>query len=85
MNKYTAERDIKQIVGSPCEVFQMGADVEVMWEDTSLTFAHLAAISELFGTEAIDIRNEAMPGGCDTCDYGTGVITTLTVRGVDLD
>ncbi len=41
-----------------------------MYEAPSLGFAKLQALSQIFGTNEIDVDNWST-SGCDTCDYGS--------------
>lgn len=36
-----------------------------------ISFANMKWLSDLLGTEKIDIRNEDYSLGCDSCDYGS--------------
>lgn len=36
-----------------------------------VSFANMKWLSDLLGTEKIDIRNEDYSPGCDSCDYGS--------------
>ncbi len=36
-----------------------------------ISFANMKWLSDLLGTEKIDIRNEDYSPGCDSCDYGS--------------
>jgi len=49
-----------------------GYELEVsdMYESPEITFKDMMALSEIFGTTAIDIDNVIGWGGCDSCGYG---------------
>lgn len=51
--------------------------VEQMYEYVKMGFATLQAISDILGTEKIDIYSQDSRGGCDTCDYGSSYEITL--------
>ena len=57
-----------------CKVKKIDRGYEIsygyMYESPNLSFAILMKLSELFGTEEIDVDDFAY-GGCDTCDYGS--------------
>lgn len=52
--------------------------VEQMYSFVSCNFSHLKRLSELFGTEKIDVDDWSM-GGCDTCDYGSSYVRTFQI------
>lgn len=80
MNKYQATRKIERIVGSDdVLVQQQGADVKIAWSYAPLKYSHLADISEMFGTDCIDVSTAAQYS-CSGADF-----VELTLRGVDLD
>lgn len=51
--------------------------VEQMYEYVKMGFPTLQAISDILGTEKIDIYSQDSRGGCDTCDYGSSYEITL--------
>ena len=57
-----------------CRVEKIDRGYEItygfMYESPNLSFAILMKLSELFGTEEIDVDDFAYKG-CDTCDYGS--------------
>lgn len=50
-----------------------------MYEAPTLNFSALMKLSELFGTENIDVDNYSR-GGCETCDWGSDYGHTIQVR-----
>ena len=63
--------------GDYCEVESIPSDESgfrlhfgAMYESPNLGFASLKALSDLFGTEDIDV-DEYRWLGCETCDYGS--------------
>jgi hypothetical protein len=48
-------------------------DIEIaqMYEYVKMGFPTLQTISDILGTEKIDIYSQDSRGGCDTCDYGS--------------
>lgn len=48
-----------------------------MYEYVKMGFPTLQAISDILGTEKIDIYSQESSGGCDTCDYGSSYEITL--------
>lgn len=52
--------------------------VEQMYSYVSCNFSHLKRLSELFGTEKIDVDDWSM-GGCDSCDYGSSYVRTFQI------
>lgn len=51
-----------------------------MYGAPSLSFKELKAVSELFGTDDIDVDNYRQEG-CETCDWGSDYGHTIQVRG----
>jgi hypothetical protein len=49
-----------------------------MYESPVINFARLKALSDLFGTEAIDVDDYAN-AGCETCDWGSDYGHTIQV------
>lgn len=56
----------------------MGAMYESPCGSGGLTFAKLKEISELFGTDKIDVDDYAI-SGCETCDYGSDYGHTIDI------
>jgi hypothetical protein len=50
-----------------------------MYEAPLLNFSVLKKLSELFGTDNIDVDDYAY-GGCDTCDYGSNYGHEIAIR-----
>jgi len=48
-----------------------------------VSFANMKWLSELLGTEAIDLRNEFYREGCETCDYGSEHSVNFVCRKVN--
>jgi hypothetical protein len=44
-----------------------------------ISFAKLKALSEIFGTDAIDVDNYCTSTGCDTCGYGSNYGHTIQI------
>lgn len=57
-----------------------GYEIEVgqMYEYVGLNFAKLMKLSELFGTQEIDVDNYAQEG-CESCDWGSSYTHTIQV------
>lgn len=53
-------------------------DYHQMYGAPSLSFAMLKKLSDLFGTDKIDVDNYGR-GGCETCDYGSAYGHTIQV------
>lgn len=73
----TAERGIS-VEAQPfadCVEIKMGS----MYEAPALSFAALAAVAELFGTNEITVDGYHS-GGCETCDWGSNYGHEITVR-----
>lgn len=51
-----------------------------MYEHLPLSFKHLKALSEYFGTDNINDDDRFSESGCETCDYGSCYGFTLTIR-----
>jgi len=49
-----------------------------MYESPELSFSILKQLSELFGTNEIDVDDYSY-GGCETCDYGSDYGHTIQV------
>jgi len=49
-----------------------------MYESPQLNFSELKGLSELFGTDEIDVDNYGSCG-CDTCDYGSDYGHTIQI------
>lgn len=52
-----------------------------MYESPGLNFTHLKKLSELFGTDNIDVDNYGY-GGCETCDFGSDYGHTIQIRNI---
>ena len=52
-----------------------------MYERPGLTFSDLKQLSDLFGTDNIDVDDYSR-GGCDTCDFGSDYGHTIQLRQV---
>jgi hypothetical protein len=50
-----------------------------MYEAPTLNFSTLKKLSELFGTDNVDVDNYGQ-GGCETCDYGSDYGHTIQIR-----
>lgn len=53
-------------------------DISQMYEFADVSFGALKQVSELLGTEHIDIGHGAAHGGCSSCDHGSEYIVELT-------
>ncbi len=51
-------------------------------DGVGITHAELKALSELLGTDLIDLGTEYETEGCETCDYGWAHECTITCREV---
>lgn len=49
-----------------------------MYERPELSFASLKRLSEIFGTEEIDV-DQYSNGGCESCDYGSDYGHTIQI------
>jgi hypothetical protein len=49
-----------------------------MYDRPTLGFAQLKALSELFGTDEIDVDDYSY-GGCESCDYGSDYGHTIQI------
>jgi hypothetical protein len=56
--------------------------VSQMYEYVSLSFKHLRALADYFGTDNISDDNWSS-NGCETCDYGSKYTVQLVVRDFD--
>lgn len=64
------------------EVKQIGEGFELeygaMYESPGLSFSHLKKLSELFGTDEVDVDNYGH-GGCESCDWGSDYGHTIQI------
>ena len=76
-----AQDKIREILSDlKAEVHDYGDHLLVQAHGT-LKFEHLALISTLFGTDAINIGSDTDGGGCDSCGYGAHSWIELSVYG----
>lgn len=78
------KQKIKNILkGEHYSVKQINEGFEIeygsMYHHPELGFKQLKQLSELFGTESIDVDNYSQ-SGCDTCDYGSDYGHTIQIR-----
>lgn len=57
---------------------QIRIKVEKMYSYVTCNFSHLKRLSELFGTEKIDVDDWSV-SGCETCDYGSSYVRTFQI------
>ena len=71
---------VVQAFSDPRDKGKSGFEIEYsgMYSAPELNFTHLKALSELFGTDKIDVNHFAY-SGCDTCDYGSSYGNTIQV------
>lgn len=50
-----------------------------MYEPPELNFTTLKKLSELFGTDNVDVDNYSQ-GGCESCDWGSNYGHTIQIR-----
>jgi hypothetical protein len=50
-----------------------------MYEAPGLGFSNLKMLSELFGTDSVDVDNYG-EGGCESCDWGSSYGNTIQIR-----
>jgi hypothetical protein len=58
--------------------------ISQMYEFVDVTFDNLSKISELLQTRDINFGDKDCWPGCETCDYGSSYIITLTAKNVKL-
>jgi hypothetical protein len=81
------KQEIKEILddGDYIKVAKLdkGFEIEYGKRDSgvspSLSFSKLKSLSELFGTDEIDVDDYCNSGGCDTCDYGSDFGHTIQI------
>lgn len=66
-----------------CRINVIGNEILItygqMYESPTLNFASLIKLSELFGTQEIDVDDYAH-SGCDTCDYGSDYGHEISIK-----
>lgn len=75
--------DTKDYNYSHIRVDKLGeSDIEItygqMYESPELNFSTLKELSEVFGTDKIDVDHYA-EGGCESCDYGSDYGHTIQI------
>lgn len=75
--------DVKQCNYSHIMIDKLGeSDIEItygqMYYPPELNFSTLKELSEVFGTDKIDVDNYA-ECGCDSCDYGSDYGHTIQI------
>ena len=73
------------IYDTKCKINVTNNDVLItygqMFESPVLNFASLAKLSELFGTQDIDVDNYAY-SGCQSCDYGSDYGHEISIKNI---
>jgi hypothetical protein len=62
---------------------KLHATISQMYEYVACRFEHLKAVSELCGTDHINLDKEHSDG-CESCDYGSSYQLDLYIEGVKL-
>jgi|SRR3972149_193178 len=63
---YKEELNKKKVVASEVEII-----ISKMYDFVDFNFVFLKELSELFGTQKINVGDKESFKGCDTCDYGS--------------
>lgn len=87
MKKSEIEEKIKEFFAEESKtIYTSGLDINIVFLDNTCTislsqmyegiynfckFKHLQWLSDLLGTEEIDLENGRYRSGCESCDYGS--------------
>lgn len=86
MTTQEAQNKLREILVDPSAQLIDCQDHLLVQAHGTLKFEHLAAISALFGTEAIDIGSDTDGNGCSSCGYGANSWIELSIYDAkDLD
>ena len=73
-------RDIRLDIERPTKD-SLTIEIKQMYEYVDCSFGRLKKLSELFGTDNIDMNNWASKG-CDTCDFGSSYTVNLDIKDI---